>query len=90
MPTIATYCRVGVGKIVDTVDVGQMSLVMSRNAIAGSNTGGIRETQEMVDFCARNHVRPEIQKIPMTGIEEAWSKVVDKKARYRFVIETNA
>jgi alcohol dehydrogenase (NADP+) len=86
----ATYCRVGVGKIVDTVDVGQMSLVLYRNAIAGSNTGGIRETQDMVNFCAANGIKPEIEKIPMTGIDEAWSKVVDKKARYRFVIEINA
>lgn len=82
-----TYCRVGVGKTVDSVDVGQMSLVLYRNAIAGSNTGGIRETQDMVDFCAINNIRPEIEKIPMTGIDEAWSRVVDKKARYRFVVE---
>ena len=38
-----------------------------------SNTGGIRETQDMIDFCAANGVRPELQKIPMTGIDEAWS-----------------
>jgi uncharacterized zinc-type alcohol dehydrogenase-like protein len=83
----ATYCRVGVGKVADTVDVGQMSLVRYRNAIAGSNTGGIRETQDMIDFCATNGVKPELQKIPMTGIDEAWSKVIEKKARYRFVID---
>lgn len=83
----ATYCRVGVGKVTDTVDVGQMSLVLYRNAIAGSNTGGIRETQDMIDFCAANGVRPELQKIPMTAIDEAWSKVIEKKARYRFVID---
>jgi uncharacterized zinc-type alcohol dehydrogenase-like protein len=86
----ATYCRVGVGKLADTVDVGQMNLVLYRNAIAGSNTGGIGETQEMVDFCAINNVRPEIQKIPMTGIDDAWSKVVDKKARYRFAIDVRS
>ncbi|WNZ60980.1 NAD(P)-dependent alcohol dehydrogenase [Myxococcus sp. MxC21-1] len=85
----ATYCRVGVGKTVDTLDVGQMNLVLLRNAIAGSNTGGIRETQEMVDFCARNNIKPDIHKIPMTGIDDAWSKVVAKKARYRYVIEIN-
>jgi uncharacterized zinc-type alcohol dehydrogenase-like protein len=83
----ATYCRVGVGKVADTVDVGQMSLVLYRNAIAGSNTGGIRETQDMIDFCAVNGVQPELQKIPMTGIDEAWSKVIEKKARYRFVVD---
>lgn len=84
----ATYCRVGVGKTVDTVDVGQMNLVLYRNALAGSNTGGIRETQDMVDFCALNNIRPEIEIIPMTDINAAWPKVVEKKARYRFVIET--
>ena len=82
-----TYCRVGVGRTEDTVDVGQMSLVLYRNAIAGSNTGGIRETQDMIDFCALNNIRPEIEKIQMADIDGAWSKVVDKKARYRFVIE---
>ena len=85
----ATYCRVGVGKIVDSVDVGQMSLVLYRNAIAGSNTGGVRETQEMVNFCAQNEIKPEIQKISMMGVDDAWTKVVDKRARYRFVIELN-
>lgn len=83
----AVYCRVGVGKTVDSVDVGQMRLVLFRNAIAGSNTGGIRETQEMVNFCALNDIKPEIQKIPMTGIDGAWAKVVDKRARYRFVVD---
>ena len=83
----AIYCRVGVGKVADTVDVGQMSLVLYRNAIAGSNTGGIRETKDMIDYCAANGIKPELQKIPMTGIDEAWSRVVEKKARYRFVID---
>ncbi len=83
----ATYCRVGVGKVVDTVDVGQMGLVGYRNAIAGSNTGSIRETQDMLAFCAVNHIKPEIEKIQMADLDGAWSKVVDKKARYRFVIE---
>jgi uncharacterized zinc-type alcohol dehydrogenase-like protein len=46
----ATYCRVGVGKVSDDVETGQMSLVGFRNAIAGSNTGGIRETQDMIIF----------------------------------------
>jgi uncharacterized zinc-type alcohol dehydrogenase-like protein len=67
-----------------------MNLVFARNAIAGSNTGGIRETQEMVDFCALNKIKPEITKIPMNGIDQAWEQVVAKKARYRFVIDMNA
>jgi len=38
-------------------------------------------------FCARHGVRPEIQKITMTNIDDAWSNIVDRKARYRFVVE---
>ena len=83
----ATYCRVGVGKVVDSNEIRQMNLVLYRNALAGSNTGGIQETQDMVDFCALNKIKPEITKISMNGIDEAWKKVFDKQARYRFVID---
>lgn len=86
----ATYCRVGVGKVSDNIETGQMSLVGFRNAIAGSNTGGIRETQDMINFCALNNVRPEIVSIPMNGIDNAWEKVIAKKARYRYVIDVQS
>jgi uncharacterized zinc-type alcohol dehydrogenase-like protein len=83
----ATYCRVGVGKLTEPNEFGQMQLVLYRNAIAGSNTGGIRETQDMVDFCALNKIKPEITKIPMNGVDDAWQKVFNKQVRYRFVID---
>ena len=83
----ATYCRVGVGKAAESNEIGQMGLVLYRNALAGSNTGGIRETQDLVDFCALHRIEPEITKIAMNGIDDAWKKVVDKQARYRFVID---
>jgi uncharacterized zinc-type alcohol dehydrogenase-like protein len=86
----ATYCRVGVGKVVDSNEIGQMNLVLYRNALAGSNTGGIRETQDMIDFCALNKIKPEITKIPMNGIDDAWTKVFEKKARYRYVMDMKA
>ena len=86
----ATYCRVGVGKVADSNEIGQMNLVLYRNAVAGSNTGGIAETQDMIDFCARNKIVPEITKIPMSGIDAAWEKVIAKQARYRFVIDLGA
>jgi uncharacterized zinc-type alcohol dehydrogenase-like protein len=86
----ATYCRVGVGKVADSNEIGQMNLVLYRNALAGSNTGGIQETQDMVEFCARNKIRPEITTIRMQGIDESWKKVVAKQARYRFVVDMRA
>jgi len=85
----ATLCRVGVGKLSEPNQFGQMKLVLERNSIAGSVTGGIRETQEMIDFCAVHKIRPEITKISMAKIDDAWTKVVAKKARYRFVIDMN-
>jgi uncharacterized zinc-type alcohol dehydrogenase-like protein len=83
----ATLCRVGVGKLTTPNEYGQMSTVLSRTALAGSNTGGIRETQGMLDFCAIQNIKPQITKIPMDGINDAWSKVIAKQARYRFVVD---
>ena len=82
-----TICRVGVGKLTAPNEVGQMTLVLNRGNFAGSAIGGIRETQELVDFCALHKIRPETSKIAMTEIDDAWSKVIDKKARYRYVID---
>jgi uncharacterized zinc-type alcohol dehydrogenase-like protein len=82
-----TLCRVGVGKLATANQYGQMTTVLNRTALARSNTGGIRETQEMLDFCALQKIKPEITKIPMDGINDAWSKVMAKQARYRFVMD---
>src|SRR5256714_3217319 len=85
----ATLCRVGVGKLTTPNQYGQMTTVLNRTALAGSNTGGIRETQEMLDFCAIQNIKPQITKIAMDGINDAWSKVIAKQARYRFVMDIN-
>ena len=82
----ATLCMVGAGKINEPHQIGPFSLLRNRNAFASSQIGGIRETQEAVDFCAVRGVRPEITKVPPSGCD-AWSKVVAKEARYRFVID---
>ncbi len=83
----ATLCRVGVGKLTTPNGYGQMTTVLTRTSLAGSNTGGIRETQDMLDFCAVQKIKPQITKIPMDGINDAWSKVIAKQARYRFVVD---
>jgi len=83
----ATLCRVGVGKLTTPNEYGQMTTVLTRTALAGSNTGGVRETREMLDFCAIQRIKPQITKIPMDGINDAWPKVIAKQARYRFVID---
>jgi uncharacterized zinc-type alcohol dehydrogenase-like protein len=83
----STLCMVGVGKVTEPHQIGPFSLLRDRTSFASSQIGGIRETQELVHFCALHGIRPEITRIPMAGIDDAWTKVVDKVARYRFVID---
>jgi alcohol dehydrogenase (NADP+)/uncharacterized zinc-type alcohol dehydrogenase-like protein len=49
--------------------------------------GGIPETQEVVHYCADNNVLPQIQIIKAEQINEVWEKVMNKEARYRYVID---
>lgn len=59
----------------------------NRVNINASMIGGIPETQEVLNYCADNHLLPEIQIIKATEINDAWNKVVNKAARYRYVID---
>lgn len=63
------------------------SLIFKRRAIAGSLIGGIAETQEMLDFCARNQVLSDIELIPISAINEAYERMLRSDVRYRFVID---
>jgi uncharacterized zinc-type alcohol dehydrogenase-like protein len=62
-----------------------------RRRFSGTNIGGIRETQEMLDFCGEHGVRPEIETVPAEpiAVAEAWGRVGDGTARYRVVIDTD-
>ena len=55
--------------------------------IAGSAIGGIRETQEMLDFCSKNNVACDVELIPIQKVNEAYERVVKSDIRYRFVID---
>jgi alcohol dehydrogenase (NADP+)/uncharacterized zinc-type alcohol dehydrogenase-like protein len=73
---------------------GQLTLnnfLMIRNRVNfnGSLIGGIPETQEVVDYCAKNKIYPQIQVINAGEINSAWDKVVNKEARYRYVIDAS-
>ena len=83
----ATLCRVGVGRSTTPNEFPQMSLVLGRTSIAGSNTGSIRETRDMLDFCVTHDIRPQVQVIPAQQVGNAWNRVVSKRARYRYVLD---
>ncbi|OLL74808.1 Alcohol dehydrogenase [Pseudonocardia sp. Ae150A_Ps1] len=64
------------------------SLVAGRKSLSGSKIGGIRETQEMLDFCAEHGLGTEIETISCDDVDDAWERVVKGDVRYRFVIDT--
>ncbi len=67
--------------------VDAFSLIHGNRRLAGSSIGGIAETQEMLDHCARLGIVSDIEVIPIPRINEAWDRVVRGEVRYRFVID---
>lgn len=66
------------------------SLAGMRRTLAGSKIGGIRETQEMLDFCAEHGLGAEIETITVDDVNEAWERVIASDVRYRFVIDISS
>jgi len=62
-------------------------LIVKRRSIAGSAIGGIKETQEMLDFCAERGIVSDIELIPIQQINEAYERMLKSDVRYRFVID---
>ncbi|HET8958275.1 MAG TPA: NAD(P)-dependent alcohol dehydrogenase [Microcella sp.] len=78
---------VSVGAPPEPMPVQVFSLFMNRRSFAGSSIGGIRETQEMLDFCAEHDVAPDVEVITAQQVNEAWDRVLRSDVRYRFVID---
>ncbi|MGA9343206.1 MAG: NAD(P)-dependent alcohol dehydrogenase [Rhodanobacteraceae bacterium] len=66
---------------------GVFNLIFKRRQIAGSLIGGIRETQEMLDFCAEHGIVSDIEMIAMRDINEAYERMLKSDVKYRFVID---
>lgn len=73
--------------IPDPSPVRAFSLVGRRRSLAGSCIGGIRETQEMLDFCAKHNVVSDVEVIAIQKINEAYERTIKSDVRYRFVID---
>lgn len=67
--------------------VGAFSLIAGRRSLAGSLIGGIKETQEMLDFCGKHSITCDIELIPIQKVNEAYERVIKSDVRYRFVID---
>jgi uncharacterized zinc-type alcohol dehydrogenase-like protein len=78
---------VNVGAPAESDKYHAFSLIMGRRSIAGSLVGGIRETQEMLDFAAEHGIAPKIEVIRADQVDEAYQRVLRSAVRYRFVID---
>jgi uncharacterized zinc-type alcohol dehydrogenase-like protein len=90
-PYIALLKRDGtmtlVGAPPEPSPVSSFGLIFGRHQLAGSGIGGIRETQEMLDFCAEHGITADIEMINMNQINEAYKRLLKSDVKYRFVID---
>jgi uncharacterized zinc-type alcohol dehydrogenase-like protein len=85
LKTDGTLTNVGAPE--EPISLNLFSLIGGRKSLAGSLIGGIAETQEMLDFCARHGIGAEIELIRADQVNEAYERVLSSDVRYRFVID---
>ncbi len=76
-----------VGLPEDPAKVEAFPLAGKRRSLAGSNIGGIAETQEMLDFCAEHGIVSDIEMTPISQVNEAYERMLKNDVKYRFVID---
>ncbi len=76
-----------VGAAPEPSEVSAFALIFGRKKLTGSLIGGIKETQEMLDYCAKKKVYADIELIPATEINAAYERTIKGKVKYRFVID---
>ena len=91
-PYLATLALNGTHVIVGQLDaiepsVQAISLIVGRKSLSGSGSGGIAETQEMLEFCAEKGVTCDVEMIDIQNINDAFERVIKGDVRYRFVID---
>lgn len=84
-----SLCLIGIPEIPHpSPSVG--NLIFNRRQIGGSLIGGIKETQEMLNFCAKHNILADIELIPMEKINDAYKRMIKSDVKYRFVIDMNS
>ncbi|MHB1138961.1 MAG: NAD(P)-dependent alcohol dehydrogenase, partial [Microthrixaceae bacterium] len=80
---------VNVGAPPEPLPVRVFRLFGNRRSFAGSGIGSIRETQEMLDFCAAHGIAPRVEVIDVAQVNDAYERVLASDVRYRFVIDVS-
>jgi uncharacterized zinc-type alcohol dehydrogenase-like protein len=76
-----------VGVPTDNISVPPFSVIMGRKSVAGSTIGGIKETQEMLDYCAEHNIVADVEVIKMQDINTAYERMLKNDVKYRFSID---
>jgi len=76
-----------VGVPTDPISFPPFSVIMGRKSLAGSAIGGIKETQEMLDYCAEKGIVADVEVIKMQDINQAWERMLKNDVKYRFSID---
>lgn len=82
------FTQVGVGEN-GGITINNFNMVHNSVNYNGSLVGGTVETQQLLEYCAANKIYPEVQVIKADEVNDAWDKVVNKEARYRYVIDAS-
>jgi uncharacterized zinc-type alcohol dehydrogenase-like protein len=80
-----TLCIVGIPE--GDLTVPPLSLIVGAKTIAGAGSGGVRETQEMLDFSARHHLTADVEILPQHQVNDALDRLARNDVRYRFVLD---
>ncbi|HSU18984.1 MAG TPA: NAD(P)-dependent alcohol dehydrogenase [Acidobacteriaceae bacterium] len=83
-----TLCLVGLPD--QPVSISPFSIITNRRSFSGSMIGGMRETQEMLDYCAEKNIVADIEMTTYDKLEEAYERVVKGDVKYRFVLDNNS
>jgi len=76
-----------VGAPSDPLSIAAFHLVLKRRRLVGSLIGGIQETQDMLDFCAKHQIPSDVEVIPIQQVNDAYERIVQGDVRFRFVID---
>jgi uncharacterized zinc-type alcohol dehydrogenase-like protein len=76
-----------VGAPPEPLPIAAFNLLFGRHSLAGSGIGGIRETQEMLDFCADKGITADVEMIRIQQINDAYERLAKGDVKYRFVID---
>jgi len=74
----------------EPLEIGAFNVVSGRKSFSGSNIGGIAETQEVIDFCAKHNITADIELITVDQLDEAFRRLEKNDVKYRFVIDVAA